>query len=401
MKSIFKKMIIALLAIAWGTLSVYAQNVNMNRYIVLNVKEGADILLDICADADNTSIKIVSGNNERIITVGTKWVGRQNYSAGAGTMTIYGNVQQFDCGGNAANITGLNASNNTQLQELYCYLNSIASIDIKSNTQLKGLGCFSNSLTSIDVSNNTQLKLLDCSANSISSIDVSHNPQLEQLWIFDNSLTSLDLSNNTKLTRLNCCNNSLTSIDVSHNPQLEWLYCFENSLATLDISRNKNLNYLACYGNRFSTAVLDDIYCSLPDRKDKSSGVIRPLLNEQSSEKDKVLATNGSNVISKNWKVKYYAVNSDITGFTGMHQCGGTGVEEVKDTPAVLSVYPNPVSDILYITADKPAHSIRVYNVYGQEVAQATDADSINVANLPAGVYIVNADGKIVRIIKE
>ena len=45
MKSIFKKMIIALLAIAWGTLSVHAQNVNMNRYIVLNVKEGADILL--------------------------------------------------------------------------------------------------------------------------------------------------------------------------------------------------------------------------------------------------------------------------------------------------------------------------------------------------------------------
>ena len=80
---------------------------------------------------------------------------------------------------------------------------------------------------------------------------------------------------------------------------------------------------------------------------------------------------------------------------------GGTGVEEVKNAPAVLSVYPNPVSDILYITADKPTHSIRVYNVYGQEVAQATDANSINVANLPAGVYIVNADGKIARVIKE
>ena len=80
---------------------------------------------------------------------------------------------------------------------------------------------------------------------------------------------------------------------------------------------------------------------------------------------------------------------------------GGTGVEEVKTAPAVLSVYPNPASDVLYITADKPAHSIRVYNVYGQEVAQATDANSINVANLPAGVYIVNADGKIARVIKE
>ena len=80
---------------------------------------------------------------------------------------------------------------------------------------------------------------------------------------------------------------------------------------------------------------------------------------------------------------------------------GGTGVEEVKTAPTVLSVYPNPASDVLYITADKPAHSIRVYNVYGQDVAQATDANSINVANLPAGVYIVNADGKIARVIKE
>ena len=80
---------------------------------------------------------------------------------------------------------------------------------------------------------------------------------------------------------------------------------------------------------------------------------------------------------------------------------GGTGVEEVKTAPTVLSVYPNPASDVLYITADKPAHSIRVYNVYGQEVAQATDVNSINVANLPAGVYIVNADGKIARVIKE
>ena len=59
---------------------------------------------------------------------------------------------------------------------------------------------------------------------------------------------------------------------------------------------------------------------------------------------------------------------------------GGTGVEEVKTAPTVLSVYPNPASDVLYITAD---------------------ANSINVANLPAGVYIVNADGKIARVIKE
>lgn len=80
---------------------------------------------------------------------------------------------------------------------------------------------------------------------------------------------------------------------------------------------------------------------------------------------------------------------------------GGTGIAEVKSTSVALSVYPNPVSDILYLTSDKPANSIRIYDIHGQEVIHVTDANSINVAGLPAGVYIVNADGKMARVVKE
>ena len=43
----------------------------MSRYITLTVEKGADILLDIAADAANTPIKIVSGDKEQTITVGT------------------------------------------------------------------------------------------------------------------------------------------------------------------------------------------------------------------------------------------------------------------------------------------------------------------------------------------
>ncbi|MFC2579849.1 MAG: T9SS type A sorting domain-containing protein, partial [Bacteroidota bacterium] len=60
-----------------------------------------------------------------------------------------------------------------------------------------------------------------------------------------------------------------------------------------------------------------------------------------------------------------------------------------------------PVKDILNIATDKPVHSIRIYNVYGTEVAYATDTNSIDVSHLPAGVYMVRADGKVARIIKE
>ena len=449
------------------------------------MKERKQIWLNLWADAADTQVKIVSGSNEKTVTVGDKWTEWKDYTAGAATMTIYGNVKKLDCSNNNTNITGLDASHNAQLQELLCYSNSLTSLDLSHNTQLKVLGCFANSITSLDVSHNAQLTELDCSENKISSLDVSKNTQLvklfclknaittldvshdtqltslncsenkissldvsknvkleklhcnknaltsidvsknlqltgldcsanklkaidvskntvlEWLYCFDNSITSIDVKNNTQLKNLRCFNNSLATLDVSKNTELEWLYCYGNSLAAIDISKNTQLKDFICYGNKFTTASLDDIYCSLPDRNGKATGIIRPVLDASAPDNSKALASNGKNATDKNWKIMYYKGNSDITGFTGTHQCGGgTGIDEAKDSPS-LAVYPNPVKDVLNIASDKPVHSIRIYNVYGTEVAQAADTKSINVSHLPAGVYIVRADGKVTRIIKE
>ena len=73
-----------------------------------------------------------------------------------------------------------------------------------------------------------------------------------------------------------------------------------------------------------------------------------------------------------------------------------TALDEAATEP--LTLYPNPVADVLYLSAT--AHIIRVYNVYGTEVAHATDTDRIDVANLPAGVYTVRADGSIAKMVK-
>jgi len=123
-----KIIIFALLAIFWGTSSIQAQEVNMSRYITLTVKQGTTVHFDIWADAPNTPIKVISGDKEREITAGTEWTSIKNYIAGAGTMTIYGNVWQFNCHDNASNITGLDASNNAKLQTLICNNNAIATM---------------------------------------------------------------------------------------------------------------------------------------------------------------------------------------------------------------------------------------------------------------------------------
>ena len=67
----------------------------------------------------------------------------------------------------------------------------------------------------------------------------------------------------------------------------------------------------------------------------------------------------------------------------------------INDANAVnVKVYPNPVVNVLHVNVE--ALRIDVYNAGGALVADASNADSVNVAHLPAGYYIAvvaTADG--------
>ena len=73
-----------------------------------------------------------------------------------------------------------------------------------------------------------------------------------------------------------------------------------------------------------------------------------------------------------------------------------TALDEAATEP--LTLYPNPVAEVLYLSAK--ARTIRIYDMYGTEVAHATDTDKVEVSHLPAGVYTVKADGSIAKMIK-
>ena len=211
------------------------------------------------------------------------------------------------------------------------------------------------------------------------------------------NLTALDVSNNTQLTRLDCYRNKLTSLDVSNNTQLTWLNCGENNLSNLDVSHNTQLKWLYCYGNNFTTQALDRIYCALPDRTDKDNGKIQPIFNSASADTAIVKATNAQNAITKNWKVQYYIGDTDIPATTGKHKCSATDIAEATAEQA-LTLYPNPVADVLYLSAT--ARTIRIYDMYGIEVAHAYDTDRVEVSHLPAGIYTVKADGTVAKMVK-
>ena len=253
--------------------STLQAQVNMSRYITLTVAKDSAILLEFMAAANGTPVRIVSGSNTQDITVGTSWTG-SDYTAGSTTMTVYGDLTGFSCPSNGTKLTA---------------------IDLSQNTQLTKLVCSNNRLTSLDVSKNTQLKWLDCYLNNLGSLDVSHN---------------------TQLTYLNCFSNLLSSLDVSQNTQLTELYCYDNN---------------------FTTAALDNIYCTLPNRTGKEYGVIYPVYNSSSSNHATVLATNAANTTAKNWKVQYSDGKVNINT-TGSYVCSGGSSEPNMDSYITLTV---------------------------------------------------------------
>ena len=318
------------------TTGTYVCQANTSRYITLTVKNGKAIQFDLRAAAAGTPVRIVSGSNTQDITIGTGWKICPSYTADGTTMTVYGDIIGFNCYNNGENITGLDLSHNTQLTELYCSSNRLTSLDVSGCTRLMRLGCT------------------------------------------DNRLTGLDLSHNTQLTELNCTNNRLSSLDLSHNTKLTKLYC---------------------YKNKFSTQALDRIYCTLPDRDASDDAKVFPLHETSSTaEADAVGATTVENATDKNWKVQTYKANhqhEDIAT-TGTYDCS-TAVAEATAEQA-LTLYPNPVADVLYLSAT--ARTIRIYNIYGIEVAHATDTDRVEVSHLPAGIYTVKADGTVAKMVK-
>ena len=209
------------------------------------------------------------------------------------------------------------------------------------------------------------------------------------------NLTALDASKNTQLMGLFCGNNNLSSLDVSKNTKLTVLSCFNNKLSRLDLSKNTQLRELFCYGNNFSTQALDAIYCALPDRTGKDNGLIEPVKNSSDPNHATVLATNAQNAIDKNWNVLYDEGGAYIHT-TGSYDCSSSAAATAAE-PA-LTLYPNPVADVLYLSAT--ARTIHIYDMYGTEVAHATDTDRVEVSHLPAGIYTVKADGTVAKMVK-
>lgn len=148
------------------------------------------------------------------------------------------------------NITNIDVSKHTKLENLMFPETGITSINLKNNTALSRLTCYYAPLTQLDLSNNKSLTFLYCDDTQIMELDVSNNPLLNELRCADTPITKLDVSKNPLLEILWCRSTLITTLDVSNNPELTDLNCGDCCLRELDITNNPKLTWIPCGGQR-------------------------------------------------------------------------------------------------------------------------------------------------------
>jgi hypothetical protein len=267
------------------------------------------------------------------------------------------------------------------LEVLYCTNNQLTSLLSYYPYFLRELYCNENLLTTLDVSY-TQL----------TTLNVSNNPALKTLYCYDSpQLTTLDLSNTPSLKTLYCYDSpQLTTLDVSNNPALEDLSCYNNLLTVLDLSNNSALKRVNFRNNPNLTSV------SIKN----GSSEIALFTNTP------ILANICVDTAQKTSIQTYISVNSNTIG----NLVGGTTVSDAPDCSVLttqeisknkISVYPNPVKDILQIDNGKwKVENAKIYDLSGKLV-KTFNGNSVNVSSLQKGIYLLNINEQTFKIIKE
>lgn len=96
---------------------------------------------------------------------------------------------------------------------------------------------------------------------------------------------------------------------------------------------------------------------------------------------------------------KIFLGNCDSNGtitFT-LYNTNGASIDDViSDT--TVKAYPNPVVDVLNFSMPV---DVTIYSILGVEMKRADNVSSISVSELPAGQYIVKANGNAIHVLKK
>jgi Leucine-rich repeat (LRR) protein len=258
---------------------------------------------------------------------------------------------------------------------LDCSDNFITTLNLNNNLQLVRLACNKNMLHTLEIVNCTELRMLDCNTNAIDDLQLGMNNLLEYIACNNNKLNVLDVIDNTELRVFDCSNNQINYLDLSQNVNLTAMNCANNQLSTLNVANNNNGN----------------IASALFDAKNNNLQCIEV--------DDPTQATQNWNTQIDAWS--YFGSNCMALGGQNVN------TEFIDE----LTVYPNPVENVLTVDLGEAYESVTVeiYNALGALVMtqnfKEMTKENINLS-LNAGIYTIRINtpkgqSSITRLVKK
>ncbi|SDS39323.1 Por secretion system C-terminal sorting domain-containing protein [Polaribacter sp. KT25b] len=190
------------------------------------------------------------------------------------------------------------------------------------------------------------------------------------------------------------------SVNLNINNSIFWKNTINGSVATRDISNGMNSTY---------DVFIKNTIAAVPSNAGTSGTFSTTNVTTLNSTTDNLnldanyKPTSASNYIKDQGDNTLYNVNLfgslDLSGNDrifnttidlGVYEYNSTLGMEDETFMSELKLYPNPVSDRLFVSTIDPVESIVIYNINGQLVKQVNVIkNGVDVSELPVGVYLV------------
>ncbi|MFA5557295.1 MAG: T9SS type A sorting domain-containing protein [Flavobacteriaceae bacterium] len=219
--------------------------------------------------------------------------------------------------------------------------------------------------------------------SDITELDISQNTQLKILGVSQSLLVELNLSNNILLEELYCGNptddvwpqNEISYIDLSNNPNIHTV--FAENMSSLKWINFKNGN-----NNPNMTIDVSITYYGMWDDPNYDPNAI---FNTVCIEVDDENLAQSNQYPYSEWDI---LDNHVAVHFTD------NAVQCSLSTPTFaqnkISIYPNPVSDILYFeTAGVTIEKVMVFDLSGRKILEQNQVNNLQVSDLQKGNYIL------------
>ncbi len=282
------------------------------------------------------------------------------------------NLKKFQC--NSLQITSLDLSANTQLRDVDLYCPALTSINFSNLVNLKNLS-YLGALPTIDLSDAVNLLKLSCigsspnfsypNENLLTSLDLSNQTKLSYLDLTGNLIPSLDLSNCPNLEVLNIANNGIQTLVLDNIRYVRQFFCENNLLTTLDVSKLFNLKNFFCRNNQLTSL-------------NTSNGIIEEYIDfSDNPGLESVCCDPNEVVYMQNLCNQYNNESALVNG-----SCAPVANR--------ISMYPNPVSDLLHLSDNDGISRVEIYSTNGMLVMSSdTVSDAIEMSDLKSGMYFL------------